>query len=316
MKRTCSLITVISILMLCFYGQSLVYADSASIQQAPEEIKNECIATTVRNEYLYIQELRSCTDEELTSAGYTIEDIQNLRSFSYENALLERASYSYEQLVSMGYTDEQIIVLKNYDGSPLTVDNPVLAATATCTGAIYNTGYDTSRDEFVFNYQFSWNVIPFYEYSDRVSLSWLAVNPNALEISCSATSRTCIIYYFDTVTGEYLYAKYPTLTIMPGFNGYYADYNMTYPDENSSSASWSWAKQGAIYIGLKPDGNAQISLVKAYGAVGHVRLTGAIGIGYQVGSLSWSFSYTPSLTVDTVAISSYTLYRDGTRAAN
>ena len=76
------------------------------------------LQTIEYTDYERINQLKSMTDMELFAVGLTESDIEEIRNFSYENALLERAAHSHDELIGMGYTEEEIRLLKEYDGSP------------------------------------------------------------------------------------------------------------------------------------------------------------------------------------------------------
>ena len=241
-----------------------------------------------------------------------------MRDFCFEDALLERASHTEEELYAMGYTDEQINLLQAYDGSPLTVDNPVIAATAVCTGSVTFHSYNTSTGQLMFLYHFSWSVQPLYGHKDNVAVTWKGVDKDAHYMSSSATYKRGTIYYSSTSTGEDYKSESLALNAMPGFDGYEAEYEslQVVPEHNGTLAVW--AKEGYLWFGVTPDGNNTFNMLKVYGAVGHVtkKISASSSIGYSSSGNSYSFSFTPTDCCQTVGTANYTLKPDGTCTKN
>lgn len=302
MKRFFSLvIAVISV----FYFNLPVYAASNKI--TAETQLNEQIIYSEYNAYI---ETKQKTDADLIAEGYTIEEINELRDFCLEDALLERASHTQQELYAMGYTDEQIDLLKAYDGAPLTADNPVLAATAVCTGSITFNSYNASTKQLMFLYHFSWSVQPLNGHNDYVAVTWKGVDANAYYISSSATYKRGTIYYRSTSTGEDYTSESLAFQAMPGFDGYKAEYESVQVTDGGETIA-VWAKEGYLWFGITPDGNNTFNMLKVYGAVGHVTKKLSVNIGFSSSGNSYSFSFTPSNSCQTVGTANYTLKPNG-----
>lgn len=306
MKRLVAFLTCLVITWCAFTFHLPITASSAGL-----EVETD-MPTMVYSEIDVIRERQSMSDEELLLNGFTEEDIANIRSFNIELALIERASLDVEQLKGMGYSNEQIALLKNYDGSPLTADSPVLAAAATCTGYITNDRYDAVNNTLAFTYRFLWSNVPLYQYTDVFSLTWQAVNDNALAISSSANVVMAYVMYISTTTGEFINQTNLTTSIVPGFNGYRASYDVCIPYQGSADTLWIWAERGTMHVQVKPDGANTLNIIKAYGAVAHKKIVGSYSVGYTPGAnMAFSFSYTPNWVFDTLGVAAYSLGRNG-----
>lgn len=90
------------------------------------------LQTETLNELEYYLELKELSNQELNAMGYSGEDINALREFSIEEEYLKRSKLPYETLVAYGYNDEQIEVIKNYDGSTITADSPIMLQQVKC----------------------------------------------------------------------------------------------------------------------------------------------------------------------------------------
>lgn len=306
MKRLiCLVITLVFLLNL----NIPVYATSDEIAvdiQPHEQI--------IYSEYSAYIENKQKTDEELLAEGFTVDEIEELKAYRLEDALLERATHTEEELHAMGYTDEQIKLLKAYDGSPIAADNPVLAATAVCTGSVTFHSYNASTKQLMFLYHFSWSVQPLNGYTDNVAVSWKGVDANAYYISSSATYMRGTVYYRSTSTGEDYTTESLQFDSMPGFDGYEADYETVQVVSEDNGTIAVWAKEGYLWFGVTPDGNNAFNMLKVYGAVGHVtsKISASVGIGYSSSGNSYSFSFTPSTSCQTVGKANYTLKPNGT----
>lgn len=277
------------------------------------------VYSTKYREYDAVKKLQSMTDSELKAQGLSPADIVMLRNFSFEEALLERASYSYSELLAMGYTSQQIALLKAYDGSPLNANSPVLAATATCTGSFSYVGYSTSTSTIKIRYNFTWSSVPFYGYTDAVGVSWRAVNPNAEVIVVQADYKSASINYYSTSTGAYKETRYPSgFSPITGFDGQYVQYSTKIDVDTQSDGTVAiWAKSGSVRLNLTPLGTNTINAVQVYGAVGHRVIAGTTSIGFSAGEdASFSFSYTPAIAFNNEGTASYTITSSGSCTPN
>ena len=86
-KRSLKIIAMI--IVMCFIvGCMPVSADT--------NIETNTPATTIKiNEYEEITELQKNTAEELQAKGYSEQEAEEILSFSYRDALLERATMSF-----------------------------------------------------------------------------------------------------------------------------------------------------------------------------------------------------------------------------
>lgn len=268
--------------------------------------------TVEYSEFELYQAIIGHSDQELISLGYSQEEINAIRDFSYEDAFLERAQLSYDELLALGYTDEQICILKEYKGEPIQANSVILRAAAVCTGNM--TLHSSSTSAMYYGYSWEWSLMPTNGHTDAVALSWVAVDPNAYFMSVTPTNKSGYVNYYSASTGN-LNEQVPlSLSETAEFDGVRADFDVKrVVPEQPDGTIVDWAKQGVINVRLVPDGNNSINLIKTYGAVGHKIWDCDIGFSASVGSegASYGFSFTPIDDVSTVGIASYYLYSNG-----
>lgn len=300
-------IIVITLMLLCSQPLVVLAATNDQLNRFDNVTHTTCSEAL---DYIY---KRTLSNGELKSMGYSDDEIATLRSFSYEKALLERASLSDDELYAIGYTDEQIDILRAYDGSRLTSNSPVLAATAVCTGSFYFNSYDSATRKLSFVYTFSWNVKPIFTRTDTMAVTWRTVNPNAYIISSSAVSKSASIYYYSTMTGEFYKSQNYQTEPVSGFDGYEAEFPMLINvDLQLDGTIAAWAKNGYFRITLQPDGDNVINLAKVYGAVAHNIISVSSEVGYTPGGPNpWTFTFTPTSEFETLATANYTITNTG-----
>ncbi len=285
---------------------------------------NENLPTFSISEYEQIVHLQSQSNSELLMQGYSNDEIEEIREFSFEEAIMERASYSTEQLLALGYDYDEIEIIQNYDGSPLSADSPViLALSAVCEGYINFNSYNANTGEYVFYYQFEWDKAPFFRKTDYYGVSWQAVDANGHYIYAEPSQVVCLLQYYSLSTSEidssgynqYYCSEYVTPTIIPGFNGYYVEYESSrYFDNENGGQVLCWTKRGVMRVHIVPAGDYEINILNVYGAVGHTEATVSPSVGFSGGdSYSWSFSFTPQNKINTIATYACSLRKDGTK---
>lgn len=257
---------------------------------------------TVTNEFDLYCEMIQASDEELQRLGMTDEEIDELRRFDFRDALLERAQLSEEALINMGYTEEQTRLLKNYQGEILTPGNPVLAATSNCAGAITTNSIHNS-EKIGARYVWAWDRAPTFAHTDSVAINWAAYTTNGTEIDVDVVSKSGKIFYSSVQTSTHVPEEDEDMQIVAktAFSGYAADFPAGKAVQMMPDGTISlYSQSGYIDVVLKRNGTSPLSHVKAYGAYGHsyVSLTPGIDVSYD----GLGFSFSPSLTVDTLGV--------------
>lgn len=260
--------------------------DVASNEQLQEEICNLDVATTVYNEGMAYVELKATPDSKLKAAGYSDEEIQEIRAFSMEDALLERAKLPTETLRAYGYTEEQIVLLREYDGSPLTLNSAVLAATSDCDG-VYDIG-NASTSSISFTYTWTWNIVPLNKMTDTVVVAWEGVRlSNNGYMDLTPSTNVMYIHYYEMMSGERAVDQDTSVNGVHVTNKNYASYSV----DMAIDDNYYWAKEGVVYLTLYPDNSSATSDT----AINYIDL--GAGYGHQQVSVEYSFSVSETLSV-------------------
>lgn len=272
--------------------------------------KSNSSAATVYNEGQAYVELQSISDTELAHAGYTEEEIAEIRSFSMEDALLERASLPDETLYAYGYTEEQIEVLREYNGAPLTLDSPVLMATSDCVG-YFDVGH-TSNDSISFSYTWRWNIVPLFKMTDTLVIAWEGVKSSNNEyMDLTPSTNELYLHYYELTTGQRADEKDTSVDGVHVTDENYTSFEMDMAIEDN----YYWAKEGVAYLTLYvdndyPGSDTSINYVDLGTGYGHQQL--AMNYSFSVSS-SLSVSFSPSVVVSKIAGASTSgrIYADG-----
>lgn len=125
----------------------------------------------VTNEYEAILLLQKNSDKELSAEGYSKSEINTIRNadmiFDEHIALL--ATLSDDNLVDAGYTNEQIQDIKEYDPQTSTINDKVLLS-ASCTTTSYIDKYTGTTGRITSN--FVWSGIPAFKMTDILITTW------------------------------------------------------------------------------------------------------------------------------------------------
>lgn len=127
------------------------------------------------------------------------EYLNELQTFSPENAIMEFASQPYDELKKQGYTTEQIEILKEYDGSPIE-DNPQLSrALGKLSASLSRRAYsDYSAGARLY---WNWTTKPIITgvFTDIVACAWRGINQNNEEsvLTFVPELSECEVEYFN-----------------------------------------------------------------------------------------------------------------------
>lgn len=223
------------------------------------------------NEYDIITDLQNASDDELIEDGYTKDEIEIIKDFSYEELLYERAQLSEEILREMKYTDEQIKLLRSYDGSNLE-DNPQLAASisATCSGWISVDSASTSSITFYADWE--WDIQPLlsgYKVQDIAAIRWKGTNSagSPMNVAISKSNSTGKVTYYEPGVGGSILNK--TITVDDNYGKAYCKF----PLAQSSSYPYRFAESGYLKIKVDKVGSDPINEISICFSYGHSTVT-------------------------------------------
>lgn len=270
-KRSLKIIAMI--IVMCFIvGCMPVSADT--------NIETNTPATTIKiNEYEEITELQKNTAEELQAKGYSEQEAEEILSFSYRDALLERANLPESSLRAKGYNETQIAFMKEFAKDPNGNYNfSVMAIDLTTRSFTLIAGASSSRTKTV-RYNWKWSTMPLMAFQDSVAMRWQAYNRNGLSIDSTcynvANSRYGSVNYFN----DYGLAKTESLEMISysGFDCMRANFKMS----KTYNGDIIWAKSGSI--------TCKIELSSPYSSMDHMKVQATYGHATMQFSLGISF---------------------------
>ena len=208
-KRMRKLVAVIlTAAMTMSVGMPAFAAEKESIKFADSKV-----VTKETDIYFHWQK---STDSELLAEGYSVDDIEEIREFSLENAFLERAKLTDNELRAKGYTEEEITILKEYDGGTINENSAVLLAAAECEGSISKGDYTGNNAKGSIKYSWTWDHEPLVALTDKAVVAWAAYratdNMECYVEPVSSKSYAKISLY-STATGNFVREESVDLTI-------------------------------------------------------------------------------------------------------
>lgn len=262
--------------------------------------------------YVIIKELQSHSNADLLNAGWSLNEIEELREISFESALRERAALDEATLKNYGYTREEIILLKQIDAGIMPLNETSFRALlAECDGdfelAKDNNGNTLCNNtRWTFIYEWEWTKAPLFMGLDSAAVSWGAYNSNSVWIDTLLVSAKGEGNYYHTVSGA-VQKQALTRDQDADFNGAKYNFHM-----GVDSVDGSWLKSGTIQVTVKTatGTTSSIHYMKLCGLYGHAKavITASPGISAGAGDFSWGFSFNPSIRVDTHAVAKYAYY--------
>ncbi len=272
---------------MCLLCPNMVFAQEA----------NQNVESITISEYDMYKENALKSASQLQKEGYSSQEINILKSISFEELLLERAQLSEHDLKVYGYTDEQIKLLKEYDGSLITPDSLIVYAISDLSINVATSG--ASARSVTLRCTWQWSSRPLFNYKDAAAMVWKASDAAGHRISTDITSSVCMVAYQNTVTGNLALNKNTGTVINEVSEFLYSTFEMT--EILSGDNNWGWAKSGRLDVTLVPQGNNNFSSISVVAGYGHAKLTGSIGV--SASSTSLSLSFTPASRVDTETVS-------------
>ena len=297
MKRIIKIVSSICLsIVLVASIQLVVTASGNNMNSVGDEI--------IYSEFDMYWKMKNTDREVLLRQGNSEELVDWVKSNSYEEELYRRSQLPTEILEFYGYSDEEINLLRDYGGEVLTPESPLAEASAICTGnsTVNSIDFNTTN----IKYEFHWNKCPVYKGNDAMGLAWSTANQDGGSLACTITNKfayvtyTCIdkpdvisVYDVDDQNSfTYGFTKFPVYyTVIDGIVREY------------------WAKEGVMLIGLQKrtssGSTAGFGSIEIIGGYGHSTGGGQIGIsvGISGSGVSLSLSFTPTSSVETLALS-------------
>lgn len=151
---------------------------------------------TVVNEYLAIKGLQQKNYNDLQKKGFSKNDIDYLKQFDYSDVLRERSKLSDVQLRNLGYTVEQINMLRSFKGTEKEIIK--LASKLRLYAEVSEHRYieDDDRTKFWVYFDWTWSTPPSIGNTDILGFAWT----KKLTLNSPRTFHT--VSYYSTSTGR------------------------------------------------------------------------------------------------------------------
>lgn len=158
------------------------------------------ITTSEVSEYEMYLSAQSLSPAVLAEQGFSDQQIETLKTKTYEELTWERAQLSEKELLAMGYAKEQIAVLKTYDGSDLSEHPEIVRISPNFRGFLHCLYYSKTKISARFSWE--WSVCPIIVKTDILACAWNAINPSGVNIAVQAIPSSCssTINYVDGST--------------------------------------------------------------------------------------------------------------------
>lgn len=292
MKRLLSLILAIVSFMLLLVPASAHEANGEELIKTGfvENLDGKVgertlIGTFVKNEYDIFVERQNTPTTTLLEQGYSLEEVEQIKSMTVEEILQQRADMSVQELQNMGYSIDRIKMIKEYDGSPLSESPEVRGVFADITGRLYVETYGKSKMSVMFSWSWSAQPVLFFGVQDIVSCGFAGTNNNNLPCTMRFDDKVSICrvnyYQMDGNTPVYIGSKDQKIVVKNVHQHVEVKFNMS----DVVNVGWGWAKSGYFLVGIKEEKtlNRLYSGTFAFG-YGHTVFTTTPSISISVGS--------------------------------
>ena len=213
MKRTMEILILI-IMISAVASQSVfsTQSDDISLKRSQNyclppieyEIVDGEIHFSVSEYDIYVYNLMR-RQNELTSKGYSVQELNSLRTYEAEERISALSELSANELSELGYKSEQINLLKKYDGKPLE-QSPEMAAVLPEVDVVVSAG-DCSDDHVTAHLSWEWSAAPaLHPYTDSIEVMFRAFDESGIQLRTRYhTSYTnASVVYKSMDTGELL----------------------------------------------------------------------------------------------------------------
>ena len=296
-KRSLKIIAMI--IVMCFIvGCMPVSADT--------NIETNTPATTIKiNEYEEITELQKNTAEELQAKGYSEQEAEEILSFSYRDALLERATMSDTALKNLGYNEKQIEFLREFANNPngdydfQALENDINIWFTILSGANSNT---TKKIRASWN----WVTVPVITKTDVFAVRWVGVDSLNHYIDLTSPSGSSNRYASVNYVNDYGPARTNSISVVPadGFNSL----SISFKEGDTYNGDIIWAKSGSLTFTVKVKNTANpMSYVKVMATYGHD--TFSFSFGFDI-------NYSGQIGVTIVSVGLTNSYKNRNRVAD
>lgn len=275
---------------LAVNGSTTVYNPEFDIASNSDEAIAS-VSITI-SEYEMIASLAQIPTDDLLSAGYTREEISDIKNYKqlFTKQIEELDQLETETLLKLGYTASQINDIRNFTGDEAQIAR--LAANVSIYASINYLRYDGDYTRGVLAYSWSWDGVPDFKLMDIVAISW---NHWVVEDNRSTVN------YVHYASGEYYNSLPATLSFGENENKVEVS-GAAHKFIMQQDTNLYYARSGNGSFTIRSDVHAKKDIY-FYIAYGHTQLlmsspTFTVGTGGADGSISFS--------IGTSTVASYT----------
>ena len=233
------------------------------------------------NEYDIKLESMAQEAKALEEAGYSLQEIEESRTYSAEKKLLELAELPDEQLIALGYTSEQIDILKAYDGSPLEENPQLRAAMPSLTTSV--TAGDCNSQHLCAHLNWEWSAAPAtYDYQDVVVCQFEAFDQGGYTIGAvqyNTSYTNSYVRYYNYDTGAFYSTKRTPITTQNAYSNFLSKF-----DRIIVGSTNAYVKSGSVngYIQLSTGVTNSINKGTFIFAYGYAETSASYSISFPL----------------------------------
>lgn len=186
MKKSLSILLTLIFLLPTFATSS--FATSSNVISTSE-------STTI-NEWDEYSKIISMSDKELSSLGYTANEVFEIRNFDYAKEIRSRAALDDQTLKLYGYTDSEITKLREVANMKEITDAAIQSiSTATMTSSLSYVSSGSRKENnttmYYVNFKFSWkwNKIPFFRIVDMAIIGFNSTSANSFTYCVQSNNK-------------------------------------------------------------------------------------------------------------------------------
>ena len=275
--------------LLVFVMALSISSVSAMAAETAEDTTRE--TSSDLNEYEQVKELQAKSDKELSKLGLNETEIQELKSFSYEEALLERSKLSTEELIDLGYTSEQILILRNYNGEKFSSTRPMAQVVPKPKG---NVSYLKNQNGIRVRYSWEWNVAPVNYFTDIVGVRSQLNNTGSQAVSSEIKGYKYGVAYYSKSKGTGVTKTAKTLSVTTEANLQNPTISAKFSSCIGTTTEKIYPYTGYIEMDIGPVTPVTVKSAQGCGGYGHavVSVSPSVSLGTGV-----SISFLPAVRV-------------------
>ena len=247
------------------------------------------------NEWDEYQRVVSMSDNELLEAGYTKEDITQIRNFNYEEEIKKRAALDDETLKAYRYTDHEIKELREaaeMEKIPESVMRSISSSTMTSELKYQGNGSYVAGGSTMYyvdmKYSWSWSRIPYFTLMDMVAIAYnSSVSNQFIYTSVSGYNLRCHFQPLSSMDSAISQVKNWTYsTSKPNYIS--AKFAIGYYDDSGALTHFVYSGYGFFRLTNRSN-NAQLYVDAAYGHA-TISINPSYSVSVSGASIGLSFS--------------------------